>query len=239
MGRNSRTPNTAILEKVTLSTKTRIENGVIKMKTMKLLLGIFIIGVLFIALSTRAYSQQWYSAATYQVSFPSGDTKDFANGTSWRGVGLDFRKSLNWNTTVGFFFGWNVFHERINGTIQLKTDNPGAVTGLQDRYINSFPIMVNVHRYLGERGSIRPYLGVNAGGFIMLQRFEIGVLALQKDQWQWGFAPEIGFLIPLQSGATLFVNGKYNYAFTGASVLGGDIRHSYFNLNIGFAWSQF
>lgn len=210
------------------------------MKTIKLFLGIFTIGVLFVALSNRAYSQEWYSAVTYQVSFPTGDSKDFANeNPSWRGVGLDFRKSINWNTTFGLSFGWNVFHERTNETVQLQTDNPGAVTGLQDRYLNFFPIMANAHRYFGQRGSIRPYLGVNAGGMITLQRFEIGIIALQKDPWVWAAAPEIGFVIPFQSGATMLINGKYNYAFTGTSVVGGDINHSYFSIGIGFAWSQY
>jgi hypothetical protein len=210
------------------------------MKITKFLWGLLIIAVLFFAVSGTGFSQEWFTGLTYQVSFPSGDTKDFTNKTSWRGVGLDFRKALNWNTTAGIFFGWNVFHERTDKTLDFTTENgnPGAVTGLQDRYLNSFPIMLNVHRYFGQRGGARPYLGLNAGGFIMLQRFEIGIIALQKDQWQWGIAPEIGVAIPLQSGATLFFNGKYNYSFTKSSLV-NDSRFSYFSLNLGFAWSNY
>jgi len=73
----------------------------------------------------------------------------------------------------------------------------------------------------------------------MAQRFAIGIHSFQQDEWQWGIAPEIGFLVPLSRGSTLIVNGKYNYAFTGESPVGADINHEYWTIGIGFAWSQF
>ena len=185
-----------------------------------------------------AQRHTWFGAATYQVSFPLGDTKNFTDETSFRGFGLDFRYTVQKSTTVGLSFGWNIFHQRTSETAELGTKNPGAISGTQDRYINAFPIMANVHYYFGERGRIRPYVGLNAGGYFMLQRFAIGIVALDNDRWEWGMAPEVGFIIPVERDFAIMVNGKYNYAFTGESVLGNDINHSYVGLNIGFVWQQ-
>ncbi len=178
---------------------------------------------------------QWFGAATYEVSLPTGDAKKFTDATSFRGFGLDFRKSIKPATTVGLFLGWNVFHERINETFPLKI---GAVTGVQDRYINSFPMMLNVHRYFGREGSARPYAGLNAGGFIVTQRFDLGFASLQRDSWEWGVAPEVGVVIPLNYTTKFMINGKFNYAFTGEAIAGNDFKLAYWGLNAGFVWEQ-
>ena len=120
----------------------------------------------------------------------------------------------------------------------MKTENPGAITGLQDRTINAIPIMLNAHQYFGKRKGIRPYIGLNAGGFWMLQRFDIGIYRFQEDEWQWGIAPEIGVLVPLKGNSSIIVNGKYNYAFTGDSPVGGDINNEYWMIGIGYVWNQ-
>jgi hypothetical protein len=181
------------------------------------------------------YSQRekWYGALTYSVSIPSGDTKTFTDEISWRGVGLDYRYLIDRQYSIGLFFGWNVFYQRTDKTTEIGN---GAITGTSDRYINAFPIMANIHYYFGERKSIRPYIGLNAGGYYMLQRFELGVAAWQEDQWQWGIAPEAGVVVPVERGFGIMLNGKYNYAFTGESVFGTDINNSYWQINAGVVW---
>ena len=196
-------------------------------------------GLILLVLAGPGFGQDWISSITYQISFPSGDTKQFADETSFTGFGLDFRKPVDRYTTVGLMFGWNVFNQRVTKTAELAMENPITITGLQDRTLNSFPVMLNAHRYLGQGKDTRLYIGLNAGGYYMLQRFSIGINTFQKDQWQWGIIPEIGFVMPLQGGSTLILNGKYNYAFTGQSPLGGDINHEYWTIGIGFAWRQY
>ena len=195
----------------------------------------FTVFALVLLISGTGYSQkeQWYGALTYSVSIPSGDTKTFTDEISWRGVGLDYRYLIDRKFSIGLFFGWNVFYQRTDKTTQ--TDN-GAVTGTSDRYINAFPIMANIHYYFGKRKSIRPYVGLNAGGYIMNQRFAIGISAWQEDQWQWGIAPEAGLIIPVERDFGIMLNGKYNYAFTGQGVFGRDINNSYWQVNAGFVW---
>jgi len=209
------------------------------MKSKKYYLWIIGIIIFSLAMTGTGLAQEWATALSYQMSLPGGDTKDFIGATSFRGMGLDVRYKIDPDTRVGMFFGWNVFYERVEETVELQTDHPGAVTGTHDRYLNAYPIMLSVQRFFGQAGGMQPYAGLNLGGFIMSQKFDIGLSSLSNDQWQWGGAPELGVIIPLNYDASLMINGKYNYAFTGESVLGQDINNSYWVIGIGVAWEGY
>lgn len=206
------------------------------MKSKKLFYWLLPVLVYFILPANHVYSQKWMGSLTYQISVPMGDTKDFTGKTSFRGIGLDFRYTVQKSTTVGFILGWNVFNERSYETTEIATDNPGTITGTQDSYLNSYPIMINAHYHFGNKGQVRPYLGLNAGGFIMTQRLGIGIHAFENTRWEWGVAPEAGILIPINYDSGFLVSGKYNYAFTGESAVGTDINNSYVSLSVGFYW---
>ena len=99
------------------------------MKFRKIFYWLLLVLVCFLIPQNQGFAQKWFGAATYQISFPTGDTKNFTDNTSFRGFGLDFRYTLNKSTTVGMTFGWNVFYERTNETFELGTENSGAITG--------------------------------------------------------------------------------------------------------------
>jgi outer membrane protein W len=183
-----------------------------------------------------AHAAGRYGAVTRQIGIPSGDTTDFNGETSFRGIGLDFRKVVQRDVTTGLMLGWNVFYERQYGT--QVADNV-TVTGTQDRYINAFPIMVGVHRYFGEKRTTRPYVGINAGGFIVKQRLEVGVFSVDDTSWDWGIAPEVGLVIPRGRAAAFFVNARYNWSFTHQNLADEDSDLTYWGINVGFAWEQY
>jgi len=206
------------------------------MNSRRFLTGVLLLAAVSIILPSRGSAQDWFSGATYEVSVPGGDLKDFADATSWLGFGLGFRKALNKNTTAGLFFGWHVFHEETRDLIQLEN---GAASGLQNRYVNSFPIMLNYHYYLGRSGDIRPYFGLNGGGYILLQRLDFGVYSFHQDSFEWGVIPEIGAVIPLSRDTSLLLQGKWTYAFTGKGIGGDDMKLQYWSITAGFAWEQY
>ena len=185
---------------------------------------------------SQGSAQDWFSGATYEVSIPGGDLKEFTNATSWLGFGLGFRKALDKNTTAGLYFGWHTFDERTSDVIQLAN---GAVSGTQSRYVNSFPIMLNAHYYLGRSGDMRPYFGLNGGGYAVIQRFDMGVWSFQKDSFEWGVIPEIGVVVPLSRDTSLLLQGKWSYAFTGKGISGNDMKLQYWSITAGFAWEQY
>jgi hypothetical protein len=200
------------------------------------MLAICIPSIVLLLAPTSVQAQEWFTGATYDVSFPAGDLQEFIEDPSWLGVSLTFRKQVDRNMTAGLLFGWQVFSERTDETVQLEN---GAATGTQDRYVNSFPIMLNAHYYLGERGNIRPYVGLNAGGLIVLRRYAIGIVVLDNDSWEWGVTPEIGAVVPLNRDTALLLQGKFTYSFTGEDLAGSDMKIAYYGISIGFAWQQY
>lgn len=210
---------------------------------MKILQGkinlILLVFVFVVLMFSNSYSQgRHFSTFTYSVSIPTGDTKEFIDEISWRGLGYEYRNQFSKNATVGFSTGWNLLYEETREVTQLDTDPPGAFYGTQKKLINAFPIMISAHYYLGQRGTMRPYIGLSAGGYIMLQYFETGVFLWENNQWQWGIAPEAGIIIPVKRDLGIMINGKYNYTFTGESVTGSDINNAYWGINVGLAWTH-
>jgi hypothetical protein len=197
---------------------------------------VLLLVVIIAAGTEESFGQEWYTGATYDVSIPAGDLQEFIEDPSWLGFSLTFRKQVDRNVTAGLLFGWQVFSERTGETIQLEN---GAATGTQDRYVNSFPIMLNAHYYLGERGNIRPYVGLNAGGLIVLRRYAIGIITIDSDSWEWGVTPEIGAVVPLNRDTALLLQGKFTYSFTGEDLAGTDMKIAYYGISVGFAWQQY
>lgn len=182
-----------------------------------------------------AHAQDWVGMATWQASFPTEDTQRFVDEASFRGVGLDFRKNLRGGTYASVMMAWNVFHHRSDKTYEFDT---GAISGSQDHYINSFPIMLGVHQYFGKPRNTRLHVGLNAGGFILIQTVRIGVAEFEEDTWEWGLAPEAGVAIPIHVGAWMVVNTRYQWSPTSENLLGGDLALTYFQVNVGFMWEQ-
>ena len=46
-------------------------------------------------------AQEWFTGATYDVSIPAGDLKEFIEDPSWLGVSLNFRKQVSRSMTAG------------------------------------------------------------------------------------------------------------------------------------------
>lgn len=183
------------------------------------------------ASSPAAAQDEWWLGLDYQVSTPLGDTKDFVSKTSWRGIGVEIRKFTTANVSIGGYFGWNVFND--DGKSQTTVEKV-TVTGGTFRYVNVFPLMANAHYYLGNPGGIRFFGGINGGAYVVERRLEISTFAINDNQWQFGFAPEIGIGKRMGWSTTGFINAKYNYGFEA----GGNDAISYLSFGIGLAWLQ-
>ena len=197
-----------------------------------------IIAAVVLLTTTASAQKQLLSGITWNIGFPSGRMGDFLEETSLSGFGVEFSRFTSDNVAFGASFSWNVWSELSNQTIQL---NNGAVSGTQVRYVNSFPLFLNAHYYLGHKADdFRPFFGLNVGTYYILQRLEIGVYAFDNDNWHFGVAPEAGFLFGIARGTYLTGTLRYNYAFDSGSTLGGkdDNSFSYWGVNVGISWMQ-
>jgi outer membrane protein W len=94
--------------------------------------------------------------------------------------------------------------------------------------------MGTVHYYFGGK-NIKPYLGLGAGVFYVKRQFEIGLLTTNINKWQFGLAPEIGIMFPIDFDYKIIFKIKYNYAFKS-----GDAKAlSYLGINIGILSATF
>ncbi len=187
--------------------------------------------ILLLVTSAAASAQQigdYFFGFGYNVSVPISDMKDFTDGTSFRGVNMEFRKIVRPNVTVGFMAGWHVFDERTDEVVSLDVAD---IQGTQLRYINSFPLMVNAHYYFGDRGGVRPFIGANVGTYYIERRVEIGLFLVDDDAWHFGLAPEAGIVVPIGWRARGFLNARYNWAIEAS-----DFTGNYWSFSIGAAW---
>ncbi|MCL7926533.1 MAG: porin family protein [marine benthic group bacterium] len=205
---------------------------------MRLLKGALASVALLVGTSGEAHAQDWWWGITYNMSatasLPGSSDSDvtFVDDFSFRGIGLEARYVPNrgGNLSYGFSGSWNVLNEKTDEVVNL----PGAaIGGTQLRYFNSVPLLVNAHYYFGSRGGIRPYAGINAGTYWIERRVDIGISSIKDDNWHFGWAPELGVIVPLgRPEVALIANARYNWAFSA----GGSGDQKYWGFNVGFMY---
>jgi opacity protein-like surface antigen len=191
--------------------------------------------VLMVVASNSSYAQRgigpgWYTSVNYSVGLPTGKTSGFIDRISWRGAGVEAGKFLGDRLSLGLAGSWNVYYKSA-GTATLEINPTTTVSGMEFRYINSFPIMAKVNYYLGNIDGFNPYVGLGGGGLYVRQESQIGGLVLENNGWQPGLFPEAGFRIALPR-INLALSARYHHGF-GTSTLS---QLSYLSANIGLVW---
>ena len=190
-----------------------------------------------IAMSSSALAKDKLTAIAWNISVPMPDTRDFIDEVSFRGIGIDARQYLRGDSRamVGFHFAWHVLDKRTSEVIALSD---GAIKGQQGRYINSFPMMLTYHWYVGDLDRLRFFFGAGAGTYFIIQRFEIGVNVFEEKNWHLGLAPEFGVQFPV-GDVDAFIQVKYNWAAaSGESISGESVDYNYVGLNVGWAYAR-
>ena len=204
---------------------------------MRVTKGIIASLALILVTSGEAKAQDWWWGITYEMSATSSlpgnsdSNVNFIEDFSFRGMGIEARyvPERGAKYSFGFNMGWNDIGTERN-TISLPDAD---ISGTQLRYFNSVPLMANASYYFGDRGGIRPYLGINAGTYYIERRVDIGVSAVVDDNWHFGWAPEAGVVIPLgRPEVAMLAAVRYNWAFSADGT--GDQKYWGFNLGIAY-----
>lgn len=212
----------------------------ITLSRARLALGAAVAGALAL-LAPRPATAQYYAGIGYNVSFPVSDLQDFVDNESWLGFTFDGRRMKGpWG--IGLTAGYNEYHQTTRDQIDVG-DNGGAVTGQQYRHVLSFPMLVAADYFprlaRGVQGP-QPFLGLGVGTYYIRQRFEIGSVAFEADNWHFGFMPEAGVAIPTGGGRMLTLTARYNLPVNGGDYLGGDSRsYQSVSLAIGMSYLKF
>lgn len=195
----------------------------------KVAAGALLFGVLSVAPSQA--QDQWL-AVSWGGATPSGDTKDFAAGTSWRNVGIEYVRFIQPKLGIGFNASWSVFSNRV---ADVTTEFPGlTVNGTHIRYVNAFPLLVTGRYSLARatrRNSIGAWVGAGVGALIGENRLDVGTFIAKETNWHLAIAPEAGVSYALNRDFAIFGQGRYTYGFKTR-----DVSPAFFNFNVGLAW---
>lgn len=186
--------------------------------------------IALLSITSSAFAQSMFTVS-YDVSLPIGPTSDFIGQPSFRGFGVEGRGFLTDNLSYGGSFNWAVFYEEF-GPQEWQVDETGTAYGKQYRYINSFPLMATMHYYFGEWDETRIYAGAGIGAQKIDERTDFGLYTINNNNWRFGFAPEVGVLIPVNFNSSLNLSAKYQYAVKS----GDNDAVSYLSFKIGFAF---
>jgi opacity protein-like surface antigen len=191
---------------------------------MKRLIILLAIGLISFTLKAQ---EGTVMVVNYMPSIPFGETAEFTNNISPRGVEFEANKFLNESLSVGFVVGWTVFREKITGETFDYRDF--TVTGTQFRYTNISPVNLNIKKYFGGNMDLKPFAGVGVGTAYAKRTNDVGVFSINDDKWLFNVAPEIGMFYDVNYRSKLSVKLKYNY-----SPKAGDFpAMSYLSLGVG------
>ena len=131
---------------------------------------------------------------------------------------------------MGWQSGWNTFYQSETGSF---TDETTTRTGTQYNWLNVWPMLVTFDYFFGTDGDTQPYLGLGIGTYWIEQRTQMGLFSDTYDTWNFGIAPEVGVLFPINLYSNFYVNVKYNYGLNGNA----DVEnYSWMSFNVGFLW---
>ncbi len=197
--------------------------------------------ILLVLIFVTAVMSQNLTTVTWEVGVPVSKIAEFTDATSYAGIGISQRKFLDQSNSLGFVIGWNIFDEKVQDPININLERiNGTISGTQIRAINVFPILAGFHHYFGSFSGPRAVIGFNTGVYYIAQRLDMGVYRFQSNNWHFGIAPELSFLVPIEDFTELMITGKYNYAFDSGTSVGGKENnfYSFWNINIGFAMNS-
>lgn len=187
------------------------------------------------ATTTTAFAQDSLFGFVYNISFPALDTKDFISKESWRGATLEVRKFPAPNLAMGGSVGWHVFDEQTEDVFTFRNNVvAGAVAGKQFRYVNSFPLLVNVAFTGSDDTRLRFLVGTGFGAYYVREKLNLGQISIDNDNWLFGVSPEVGFMLPIGE-KQINVTGKWHYMFKNDN----QFAHSYVTIKLGLYYPLF
>lgn len=145
----------------------------------------------------------------YLPAMSLGETAEFTDNISPRGVEFEMNKYISEDLSVGFGIGWHIFREKISGE-SFEYDDL-LITGTQFRYTNLTPINVNVKKFFSGNSSYLPYIGAGIGTSYAKQTNEVGVFRLEDDKWLFNVAPELGLHYDMNYRTLISFKVKYSY----------------------------
>ena len=168
---------------------------------------------LFAPLVGNAQAERLSINLNYNVATPTGSFKDFVDKTSYRGWTGNLLYGINNKLSVGFGTGYQDFYQKYPRDV-YKLNDGSDISAVVSNSVQTIPLLLLAQYNLLPGKVIQPYVGVGAGGNLVMYKQYLGEFASSSNKFQLAVRPEAGFFIPLRkdlSTAGIQVNGNYNY----------------------------
>lgn len=163
----------------------------------------------------------------YNTSVGFGDTHDFAPDFSFLGFSFDWRARVTDNFWPGISLGWQTLYGK---DVKTLTRGNTTFTGTIATSLNLFPMLATGNYYfMTDPRGVRPYAGLGVGAYAAEHRLDVGIWTISDTSWHFGFAPEVGVVLPTGTARVVFAT-KFNYAF--ASDDWDPLMYMNFNLGV-------
>ena len=166
--------------------------------------------VLFFLLSGTSIAQLGRFGLSYNMALPLGKTSDFIGKYTFRGFGMEAHWEISPELFLGFTASWNVFYDSERGTFVNENT---SVTGVQYRYLNTLPLMLDVKKHFKTSGNVIPFVSLGTGPIYSEMRTDMGLWSVVNKGWQYGIVPGVGIQKPMLNGSDVIFTVRYNYGF--------------------------
>ncbi len=185
--------------------------------------------ILLLAIGVGMTAQSSKTNLYYTMGVPLGNTNDFIDKTSFRGMGFEYQYMFTDRLALGGVLQWSTFYQEFpEDTYQL--DN-GAITGYKYNYINTVPMYLTGTYYLaGDDATVIPYIGLGVGTYWLESRSDMGLYAGVDNTWHFGVIPKAGILVPFSYSTSLYIGFDYNIAIKNSEV----DQQSWLGISVGF-----
>lgn len=196
---------------------------------------IIIITGLAICILTSRESMAQIGEFAYQVSFPTGDFKDFVGKVSWVGFSGQYRQLLsNKRISVGGSLNWFYFVDK-KGVVTENTGEQGTYHGNETDFTNIYSLLGVVQYDLKDsKEKLIPFVRAGAGIAYQDQRKDIGIFEFRGDGAQFAWNAEFGVRAGKQ-GRNLLLALTYNGLPKTSDLIGT----SFFGVKLGVTVSPY
>ena len=166
----------------------------------------------------------------YQVSFPTGDFKNFTSKVSWVGFSGQYRWLLNnKRVSVGGSLNWFYFADKQGiKTVDLGTE--GTYHGHVTNFTNIYSLLGVIQYDLKDpKERVVPFVRVGAGIAYQDQRKDVGIFEWKADGAQFAWNAELGVRM-MRQGSGLLLALTYH----GLPKSGDMVATSYVGIKLGF-----
>lgn len=160
-----------------------------------------------------AHAQNSLFSVNYAISIPTGNTSDYIDQASGRGIKLEYQRFINRHFAVGGELGHYTLYKR--ETDKVYTEGSASLSGIQYRYQYSYPILATGAYFPTTEGIFKPYAGLGIGTIAHDRRIDMGVFSSEETHWQFALRPELGILVRPAQYIGFKVGAKYYQSFSG------------------------